>query len=136
MHCSATHTVSPYQMIPHNQCYYLMGYNEKWNHIRYYRMDRITCIELLDAVRAPFKSIRGFECGIGYKRFSESMPYMFFDEPQPVEFIADGWVIDQIIDWFGRDIKIEKRQDGHFLIKVRARCKRNGILSNAISKCG
>ena len=42
MHRSAIHTVSPYQMILHNQRYYLMGYNEKWQHIQYYRMDRIT----------------------------------------------------------------------------------------------
>ena len=120
MHRSATHTVSPYQMILHNQRYYLMGYNEKWQHIQYYRMDRITDIELLDTIRTPLKSIKGFEYGIDYKRFSQSMPYMFFDEPQPIEFIADGWVIDQIIDWFGKDIRIEERQDGRFLVKVQA----------------
>ena len=48
------------------------------------------------------------------------MPYMFYDEPKAVEFIADGWAIDQIIDWFGKDIRIEERQDGRFLVKVKA----------------
>ena len=48
------------------------------------------------------------------------MPYMFYDEPKVVEFIADGWVLDQIIDWFGKDIKIEELEDGRFLIKVKA----------------
>ena len=120
MHRSAIHTVSPYQMILHNQRYYLMGYNEKWQHIQYYRMDRITDIELLETVRTPLKSIKGFENGIDYKRFSQSMPYMFFDEPQTVEFIADGWAIDQIVDWFGKDIRIEERQDGRFLVSLRA----------------
>jgi predicted DNA-binding transcriptional regulator YafY len=45
---------------------------------------------------------------------------MFYDEPKVVEFIADGWVMDQIIDWFGKDIKVEEREDGRFLIKVKA----------------
>ena len=35
MHHSASHVVSPYQMILHNGRYYLMGYNEKWQHIQY-----------------------------------------------------------------------------------------------------
>lgn len=120
MHRSAIHTVSPYQMILHNQRYYLMGYNEKWQHIQYYRMDRITDIELLETVRTPLKSIKGFENGIDYNRFSQSMPYMFFDEPQTIEFIADGWAIDQIVDWFGKNIRIEERQYGRFLVSLRA----------------
>ena len=47
------------------------------------------------------------------------MPYMYFDDPQPIEFIAESWAIDQIIDWFGKDIKITER-DGKFLVKLNA----------------
>ena len=117
MHRSAIHTVSPYQMILHNGRYYLMGYNEKWGHIQYYRMDRITDIELIDKSRTPIKAIKGYENGIDYKRFSSSLPYMFYDEA--IEFTAEEWVIDQIIDWFGKDIKIEQK-DGKNYIKVYA----------------
>jgi predicted DNA-binding transcriptional regulator YafY len=45
---------------------------------------------------------------------------MFYDEPRAVEFIADDWALDQIIDWFGKDIKIVEREDGRFLVKVKA----------------
>ena len=120
MHKSATHKVSPYQMILHNGRYYLMGYNEKWKHIQYYRMDRITDIEMMKTVRTPLKSINGFENGIDYKRFSNSMPYMFFDEPQVITFIANDWIIDQVIDWFGKGVQIEKREDGGFLVTIKA----------------
>lgn len=120
LHRTSRQTVSPYQMILHNQRYYLMGYNEKWQEVRYYRMDRITNIELVNEPPTPLRSIKGFESGIEYKRFSQSMPYMFADEPQMVEFIADGWAIDQIVDWFGKDIRIEERQDGRFLVSLRA----------------
>jgi predicted DNA-binding transcriptional regulator YafY len=120
LHRTSRQTVSPYQMILHNQRYYLMGYNEKWQEVRYYRMDRITNIELVNEPSTPLRSIKGFESGIDYKRFSSALPYMFADEPQMVEFIADGWAIDQIVDWFGKDIRIEERQDGRFLVSLRA----------------
>ncbi len=120
LHRTSRQTVSPYQMILHNQRYYLMGYNEKWQEVRYYRMDRITNIELVNESSTPLRSIKGFENGIDYKRFSQGMPYMFADEPQMIEFIADGWAIDQIVDWFGKDIRIEERQDGRFLVSLRA----------------
>ena len=120
MHRTSRQIVSPYQMILHNQRYYLMGYSERWKEMRYYRMDRITNIQPLDDPQTPLRSVKGFERGIDYKRFSQGMPYMFADELQSVEFIADGWVIDQIVDWFGRDIRIEERQDGRFLVRVKA----------------
>ena len=120
LHRTSRQTISPYQMILHNQRYYLMGYNEKWKEMRYYRMDRITNIELVNEPQTPLRSIKGFESGIDYKRFSQGMPYMFADEFQTVEFIADGWAIDQIVDWFGKEIYIEERADERFLVRVKA----------------
>jgi predicted DNA-binding transcriptional regulator YafY len=120
LHRTSKQTLSPYQMILHNQRYYLMGYNEKWQEMRYYRMDRITNIVILDEPSTPLRSIKGFESGIDYKRFSSALPYMFADEPKMIELIADGWAIDQIVDWFGKDIRIEERQDGRFLVRLRA----------------
>ena len=119
LHRTSRQTLSPYQMILHNQRYYLMGYNEKWREMRYYRMDRITNIALVEQSATPLRTVKGFESGIDYKRFSSALPYMFADEPQAVEFIADGWSIDQIVDWFGKDIGIEERQDGRFLVRVK-----------------
>ena len=120
MHRTSRQIVSPYQMILHNQRYYLMGYSERWKEMRYYRMDRITNIQPSDEPQTPLRSIKGFESGVDYKRFSQGMPYMFADELQTVEFIADGWIIDQIVDWFGKEIHIEERADERFLVRVKA----------------
>ena len=114
LHKSATHLVSPYQMILHNQRYYLMGYNEKWNHIQYYRLDRITDMEILDDHLTPIKTLKGYENGIDYKRFSRSMPYMFYDEPKTIEMLAQEWAIDYVIDWFGKDVYFEKRGEKYY----------------------
>ena len=39
------------------------------------------------------------------------MPYMFLDESERIDFVADFGIVDQIIDWFCDDIKISKNSD-------------------------
>lgn len=118
LHKTATHTVSPYQLILNNQRYYLMAYNEYWKELVYYRVDRITEIEIIEDAATDLKSLKGYESGIDYQRISCSLPYMFSDDPVRVEFIADNAVIDQIIDWFGYGAEIEKHVEGKHKITV------------------
>lgn len=120
LHRSVFHIVSPYQMILHNQRYFLMAHQEKWKHITYYRLDRITNIELLDEPATDLRSIEGYQNGIDYRRFSSALPYMFSDEPQTIRFIIDGeWMIDQIVDWFGYDFSTDNK-DGKIIVTVNA----------------
>lgn len=120
LHRSATHTVSPYQMILHNQRYFLMAYQEKWQHISYFRLDHITGIVPTEERATPLRGLRGYENGVDYKRFSASLPYMYSDEPVPITFAIHGeWLIDQIIDWFGFDFRLEEK-DGKLLVSVTA----------------
>lgn len=120
LHRSARHIASPYQMILHNQRYFLMAYQEKWQHISYFRLDRITNIELLDESATNLRSTDGYKNGIDYKRFSSALPYMFSDEPEPIMFSIDGeWMIDQIVDWFGYDFKTEDK-NGKIIVTVKA----------------
>lgn len=46
------------------------------------------------------------------------MPYMFSDEPERIDFVADVGIVDQIIDWFGNDIRITKKGDDEKKINV------------------
>lgn len=117
---SASHTVSPYQLILHNQRYFLMAYNEKWGNIGYYRMDRITNICLTENPSTPVKSLKGYENGINYKKFSSALPYMFADEMQNISFKAPEWMSDQIVDWFGFDFKVERANDGDCIFYINA----------------
>lgn len=39
------------------------------------------------------------------------MPYMYTDRPENIDFIADAGIVDQIIDWFGSDIRIAKTDE-------------------------
>ena len=66
----------------------------------------------------PLRSLEGYKNGIDYKELSTALPYMFTDKLETVEFITEYWVIDQVIDWFGMDVKIEKA-DGKYKVTVR-----------------
>lgn len=106
MHKSAHHVATPLQLLLHNQRYYIMTYEEYWKKIVYYRLDRITEIVKTEKPAIDVCSIEGCKSGINYQALS-SMPYMFSDEPCRIEFIASSYIIDQIIDWLGENIKIK-----------------------------
>lgn len=120
LHKSSYQEVSPYQMILHNQRYYLMAYSKYWGIMVFHRLDHITNMSISKTPAVPIRSVAGYESGIDYKRFSSAMPYMYSDEPERIEFIADACIIDQIIDWFGRDTQISKRDDGRVTVTVKA----------------
>ena len=108
LHKTSFQRISPYQLILHNQRYYLMGYSSYWGHMCYHRIDRITNMIVSPRESVSIREVEGFENGINYKNLITSMPYMFSDAPETVEMLAVDWIIDQVIDWFGKDIKIEK----------------------------
>ena len=120
LHKSAFHTASPYQLLLHNQRYYLMARNEYWKDVVFYRLDRITNIRLTDQPLTPLQTVKGYEAGVDYKELATGLPYMFNDKPQPVEMIAEGYIIDQVIDWFGTDIRLQQQDDGKVRVSLKA----------------
>ena len=46
------------------------------------------------------------------------MPYMYADNPERIEFIADKYIVDQIVDWFGKEIQMSELPDNKKKIKV------------------
>ena len=109
LHQTSHPRVSPYQLILHNQRYYLMARHERFEDMHFYRLDRITEMQIIeDRALTPVREVKGYESGIDYKKLSTSLPYMFADNPEYVEFWVEEWAIDHVIDWFGKGIKIEK----------------------------
>lgn len=108
LHKSSVQCVTPYQLILHNQKYYLMVHNTYWDDIVFHRLDRISNMQLYDKPAKPIREVQGYENGIDYKKIASTMPYMYTDEPERIQLLASVGIIDQVIDWFGKDVKIEK----------------------------
>lgn len=111
LHRTTTHKASPYQLILHNQRYYLMSLNERWKNMAYYRVDHITNMKISDKKLTPLNTVEGFENGIDYSMFSTALPYMFTDPIERIVFYADERIVDQIVDWFGQSSKFEKMEN-------------------------
>ena len=119
LHKNRAHHASPYQLILHNQRYYLMAQNDWWKDVTFYRLDRMKNMTITEKPITPITEIEGYKDGINYKELSTALPYMFSDKPVWVEFIADEDLVDQIIDWFGKDIRIDKYGDKQVKITVK-----------------
>ena len=111
LHKSSFQRVTPYQLILHNQRYYLMAYSDYWGNMVFHRLDRISNCNLYDQPATPIGQVPGYENGIDYKKLATTMPYMYTDQPERIELIADTAIVDQIIDWFGKDITIRQAED-------------------------
>ena len=75
----------------------------------------------------PIREVEGFGGGINYKNLTTAMPYMFSDTPETIEMLAVHWIIDQVIDWFGKDVKIEK-SDKEDLYKITLKSSPTAML--------
>lgn len=117
---TSRNTVSPYQMILHNQRYYLMGFNDKWQGMRFYRLDRITDVKLTDEPSVPVRNVEGYENGIDYSAIANERPYMYADKPERITLKCPSFLIDQIIDWFGFDITVEQIDGEYIAVKVKS----------------
>ena len=135
LHKSSQQYVSPYQMILHNQRYYLMAYSEYWGNMVFHRLDRITNMTVTDQPAVPLRSLPGYENGIDYKELSSTMPYMYTDKPERIEMLADAEIIDQIIDWFGIGVQFVKTDDPA-KVKVFLKASPNAMVHWAMQYLG
>lgn len=112
--------VSPYQMILHNQRYYLMAYNEYWKNMAFYRMDKITDVEILDKPQTPIRSVPGYKNGIDYKDLATSRPYLYADKAEKIVVACDKALMDDVVDWFGNGVTVRKGNEGQIVVTLYA----------------
>lgn len=114
---------NPYQLLLKNGHYYLACNYDGYDNILYCRVDRLSELVLTDEPASPITEITGYENGLNLGKLNSRLPYMFEDEPQRIEFItANGAanMIDNVIDWFGRDVNIAELEDGNIKFSLTA----------------
>lgn len=135
LHCRRENKllVNPYQLFLKNGHYYLACNYDKYDNLVYCRIDRISSISLTQSPVKPLSDIKGYENGINLGRLNNTMPYLFEDEPTRIEFVTANWsqgMIDNVIDWFGRDVQITELDGGNnkFTLTASPRAMRFWIL--------
>ncbi len=119
--------VNPYQMVANNGRYYLIGNVDKYDALNHYRIDRITDIEMTDMGVKPMKEVEGLEHGLDLPKHMAEHIYMYCGESVHVKLKTGPEMMDDLIDWFGKDFHIlEKDANGADMV-VSLKCNYNAM---------
>lgn len=111
--------VNPYQMAATNGRYYLIGNYDKYDDVANFRIDRISDIKVLDSPAKPARKVKGLENGVDLPRHMAEHVYMFSGESGTVRFRAKKRILNDVIDWFGKDIRFSEETADAVTVTVR-----------------
>ena len=108
-----TYKVDPYQMAAINGRYYLICTHKYHKEIlSNYRLDRIRDIQLLDDEPiTPTKEVPALKAGLNLPKHMSENIYMFGGEGVRVTFRAKKYILKDVLDWFGPDIKFANEDE-------------------------
>lgn len=117
--------VNPYQVVANNGRFYLLCNYDKYENMAYYRIDRITDMEILNDKRKPMRQVKGLENGLNLPKTMAEHIYMYADDVVSVEMKAMKFLMGEIIDWFGKDFTVISEDDEY--VKIRLKCSENAM---------
>lgn len=126
-HPGTEHTVSPYQIVANNGRFYLICHDERYHDSMavYYRIDRMRDVEITKEMRYPQRKVDGMNHGLNLPKHMAEHVYMFRGESVPIRIRTTAGMMDNLVDWFGKEFSIMSR-DGEN-IEVRIRCNEDSF---------
>jgi len=107
-------TVSPYALVYNKQEFYLVAIKEGQQDFYYYRLDRIRSLKQTDEKITIKKSSKEI------KQFAKSTVEMFGGELVDIKAQCHNYLLDTVVDVFGKDISIIRLNKDYFEINVKA----------------
>ena len=112
------YVINPYQIVATDGRYYLICNYDKYDNLSNYRVDRITDIELLDTPSKPMRDVKGAENGFDLSKHMAEHIYMFTGDTVRAEFIAEKYIISDIMDFFGNDVVFSNETEDKVTVTV------------------
>ena len=110
--------INPYQIAATNGRYYLICNYDKYDNVSNYRLDRVTNIKLLDTSVKPQNKVKGLENGFNLPKHMAEHLYMFSGDSIPVTFTAKKYLLNDLLDWFGKDITFTDETEDDITVRV------------------
>ncbi len=117
--------VNPYQMVAHNGKYYLICNFDQYDNLAHMRVDLMTDVCILEEKRKPKNKIPELENGFSLPRHMAEHVYMFAGESVSTTIRCEEGIMTELVDWFGKDFRIIKQEDG--MITIRVVCNRRAM---------
>lgn len=117
--------VNPYQIVANNGRFYLICNYDKYDNVAHVRIDRMTDVMVLDEKIKPMKQVEGLENGLNLPKHMAEHIYMFSGESTLIKLKTATYMMDDLVDWFGKDIRVTRQKDDQ--IVVRLKCNENAM---------
>ena len=106
--------ISPFALVWRDENYYLVAYDEKEEKIKHYRVDKISHIQVLSCKRIGNEQFEQFDIA----PYSNKTFGMFGGKEEAVSMQFSNRLIGVVLDRFGKEIDIRKREEEYFSIRV------------------
>lgn len=124
------YTVNPYQVISQNGHSYLICNLPQYDDLTHFRIDRIKDCQVLDTPSKSLRMLKGFETGIRLSEYIKAHPNLWSGEPVHITFQCKQYMMNDVADSFGTDLRIEKLSDE--MMKVHVYASESSMLHWAI----
>lgn len=111
--------MNPYQMVASHEHYYLLGNIDKYDDVTYYRIDKMSHVEILDEKIKAQKDVKGIEGHLNLPKHMAEHIYMLYGDSVVAKIKTDVGMMDTLVDWFGKDFKIIENKDDEIIISVK-----------------
>jgi len=111
--------MNPYQMVASNGHYYLLGNIEKYDNVTYYRIDKMSKVDILDENIKPQKEVKGIDGHFDLPKHMAEHIYMLYGDSVTASVKADIGMMDTLVDWFGKEFTIIEKNDESLVISVK-----------------
>lgn len=112
--------VSPWLLSWDDENYYLIAYDDRSSMIRHYRVDKMLHIEIQKEARAGKEQFEHFDIAA----YSKKTFGMFAGEEETVTLCVDDSLTGVMIDRFGVDVAMRKKDDTHTSVRIRVAVSR------------
>ena len=107
--------VSPWGLVWQNENYYLVAYDEKCEKVKHYRVDKILQIQIENQPRDGKEIFKNYDTGeLTSRTFG-----MFGGREETICLEAHNRLVGVVLDRFGRDIMIHRKDSEHFKTLIR-----------------
>lgn len=113
-----TYVVNPYHMVAKNGFYYLVCNFEKYDNLTHLRIDKMTNVEVLEEKVKEAKFIPELKQGFQMPKHLAEHIYMYPGASVPTTIRCKEDLMDELIDWFGRDFKVLQHVGEEITVKV------------------
>ena len=98
--------VNPYEIVANHGKFYLICNSDNYPDLAHYRLDKMTGVEILEEKVRPKKEIKEFANGYSLPKHMAEHIYMFSGPSAWVKLLVPDYMMNELIDWFGKDFKI------------------------------